>query len=132
MLGRYADLLVLATCLLWTVGVLFGLRREKRFVIGFLVTACLGGALEAASNEFRWQMVPAYLFLLFAALRAAIEMGAGEKAPPRTWAKVAVRTLLVIVTIVVIAIPTMLFPRVIYRKPTGPYQVGVRSEFWID
>ncbi|HKP30715.1 MAG TPA: hypothetical protein VJU15_14990, partial [Gemmatimonadales bacterium] len=132
MLGRYADLLILATCLLWTVGVLTGLRRQQRFVIGFLVTACIGGALEAAGNEFRWQMVPAYVFLLFAVLRAAIDMGGREKSPPRPWARGLVLTLLVIVTLVVIAIPTMLFPRVIYRKPNGPYQVGVRSEFWID
>ena len=132
MLGRYADLLILATCLLWTVGVLFGLRRQHRFVIGFLVTACIGGALEAAGNEFRWQMVPAYVFLLLAALRGAIDMSGRIRTPPKTGVKVLVRTLLVIVTLVVIAIPTMLFPRVIYRKPTGPYQVGVRSEFWID
>jgi predicted dienelactone hydrolase len=132
LLGRYADLLILATCLLWTIGVLAGLQRQQRFVIGFLVTACLAGALEAASNEFRWQMAPAYLFILLAAFRAAFDLSGRSGTPPKTWVKVAVRTLLVIVTLLVIAIPTMLFPRVIYRKPTGPYQVGVRSEFWID
>ena len=132
MLARFADLLVLATSLLWVLGVLFGLRRQRNFLIGFLVTACLGGALTAAGNEFRWQMVPAYVFLLLASLRAALDLGGSERTPPSRWVRMVARTLLVLAALAVIALPTMLFPRVTYQKPTGPYQVGVRSEFWVD
>jgi predicted dienelactone hydrolase len=35
-------------------------------------------------------------------------------------------------TLAVVAIPTMLFPRITYVRPTGPYPVGVRSEYWVD
>jgi hypothetical protein len=132
MLNRVADLLVLSTCLLWTVAVLFGLRRQQRFLISFLVTACLAGALQTAASDFRWQMVPAYVFLILATLRATLDLSATVGLPVARWKKVTARTLLVIMTAIVIALPVMIFPRITYLKPTGPYPVGVRSEYWVD
>jgi predicted dienelactone hydrolase len=132
MLNQVADLLVLATCLLWTVAVLFGLRREQRFLISFLVTACLAGALQTAASDFRWQMVPAYVFLVLATLRATLDLSATVGLRVARWKKVTARTLLVLVTVIVIALPAMIFPRITYLKPGGPYPVGVRSEYWVD
>ena len=133
MLSRFADLLVLATCLLWTVAVLFGLRRQQRFLISFLVTACLAGALTAAANEFRWQMVPAYVFLLLASLRAALDLGGADVLPVKTWRKVTARTLLVVATLVVIAHSHDCSSRASpTRSPPGRTPVGVRSEYWVD
>ena len=132
MLARFSELLVLATCLLWAVSVLTGLRRQRRFLIGILVTAILAGAITAAANEFRWPMWPAYLLLILITLRAALDLDRQEGEPVKTWVKVLGRSALLVLSLAVIILPTMIFPRVAYAKPTGPYEVGVRSEFWID
>ncbi len=131
-MGRLADTPLLATCLLWTLGVLFGFRGRSRFVIGFLVTACLAGALQAAVNDFRWQLFPAYAFLLVASLFAALSLGAATGLRVARWRKVTARVLLLLATLIVVTIPTMLFPRITYQRPTGPFAVGVRSEYWVD
>lgn len=129
---RFADTLLLATCLLWTLGVLFGFRGRSRFVTGFLVTACLAGAMQAAANDFRWQLYPGYAFLLVASLFAALSLGSAAGLPVARRRKVTARVLLVLATLIVLAIPTMLFPRITYQRPTGPFAVGVRSEYWVD
>lgn len=129
---RLADTLLLATCLLWTLGVFFGFRRRSRFVMGFLVTACVAGAMQAAANDFRWQLFPAYAFLLVASLFAALGPGSEAGLPVARWRMVTARVLLVLATLIVVAIPTMLFPRITYQRPTGPFAVGVRSEYWVD
>lgn len=132
MLSRIADLLVLGSCLLWTVLVLGGLRHRSRVLIAFLVTTCLAGAAQAAANEVRWSMVPAFVFLLAASLRAALDLGSTGGLPGPRWRRVATRGVLVAVALAVVALPTWLFPRIAYARPTGPYAVGVRSEFWVD
>jgi hypothetical protein len=129
---RFADLLLLAACLLWVAGLFLGQGRNRRFLLGFLAVAGLAGALQVGLNQYRWQLVPAYLLLLAASFTAALRIGGGPARPSPRWRMVVGRILLVVALLIAVGLPVWLFPEIRYERPTGAYQVGYRSEIWVD
>ena len=126
MLNRFADLWFWDPAS-WTVAILP--VPPGRLSHRVPVTACIAGALQAAANEFRWQMCRSPL-LLVASLRAALDMSSAGDLPVKRWRK-ALGGLLLIATLVVIAIPSLVFPRVTTGSPLawGGRAVGVLGGF---
>jgi hypothetical protein len=126
------DGVLLAACLLWVVGLFVGQDRNRHFLIGYLALACLIGAWHVGANQYRWQLVPAYLFLLFASIAAAVRIGSVPRRQPPRWRRIVVRVLLVLALVVTLGLPLWLFPEIRYAAPTGPFPVGTRTEVWVD
>ena len=126
------DLLLLTACLLWVVGLFVGQHRNRHFLIGFLVLAGSVGAWHVGANEYRWQLAPAYLFLLLASLSAAVRLSGEPRKPAPRWRTVVLRSLLVVALVLALALPIWLFPEIRYIEPSGPYAVGTRTEVWVD
>jgi len=126
------ETLLLAGCLLWVVGVFVGQHRNRNFLIAYLLLAGITGTWHVGVNQYRWQLVPAYLFLLGASLVAAIRLGGGPPRPGPRWRAFLARTLLILALLIVLALPLWLFPEIRYERPTGPYGVGTRTEVWVD
>jgi predicted dienelactone hydrolase len=77
-------------------------------------------------------LVPAYLILLFASIAASLQLGHPTPAAKARWRLEVGGGFLVVALGVAVAVPAWLFPVVRYDKPTGPYQVGTRAEYWVD
>jgi predicted dienelactone hydrolase len=128
----FPGLAILALCAAWVAGVLAGWRRNERWLIGFLVSAALVGAITVAVNSWYWQLVPGYGLLLSASIAAALDLGhPARRARPR-WRIIASRSMLVLLLGIGLVLPLWLFPVPRYEKPSGPYQVGTRAEYWVD
>ena len=126
------DLLLLTACLLWVVGLFVGQHRNRHFLIGFLVLAGIVGAWHVGANEYRWQLAPAYLFLIFASFTAALRLSSEPRKPAPRWRIIVLRSLLVLALVITLALPIWLFPEIRYVEPTGSYPVGTRTEVWVD
>lgn len=132
---------LLALCLVWTVGVVAGLsspplrvspRAVRTWHLGFLVVAGTVGTVIVAGNEYRWPLLPAYLFLIVTSFTAALRLGGEPREAGAAWKRWTLRALLVAVTAGVVAVPLWILPAVRYERPTGPLAVGTRQEFWVD
>jgi len=126
------ELLLLLLPIAWTVVVLMGGRRHEKVLMGFLAAALLAGTIHAAAGTPRWPLGPAYLFSGLAAFRAALDLGHHDQRRPPRWRRVLARLGLGLAALVVVLLPAWLFPSPRYERPTGPYQVGTRAEYWID
>ncbi|MAT43353.1 MAG: hypothetical protein CL609_13520 [Anaerolineaceae bacterium] len=75
---------------------------------------------------YRWQMLPLYALALGLSL-ASIRQVKQESFKLRTfW------TVVWLVVLIIFVLPPVLLPVPVYPKPTGPYDVGTTSFYWID
>ncbi|HEX9165443.1 MAG TPA: hypothetical protein VF862_06005, partial [Gemmatimonadales bacterium] len=132
MMPPVADLLLLLLPIVWAGGVLLSGRHHEKFLIGFLAGVLVAGAIHVAIGAPRWPLIPAYVFAGLAAFQAALDLGHREERHPPRWRRGLARLGLGLAALIVVLLPTWLFPGVRYEQPTGPYQVGTRTEYWVD
>lgn len=130
-LPAWPDLLLLGLPPLWVFGVFRGWHRKERWLVGTIAAATLAGAVHVAVGAPRWGLLPLYLFDLGAAFVSALRLGHMPEVRPR-WRQVVARTLMLAAAALAVLTPTWLLPIPSYERPTGPYQVGTRTEYWVD
>lgn len=130
-LPPWPDLLLLAIPPLWVLGVFLGWHREERWLVGTIAAVMLAGAVHVAVGDPRWVLLPLYLFDLGAAFVSALRLGHMPAVRPR-WRRGLARTLMLAAAALAVLTPTWLLPIPSYERPTGPYQVGTRTEYWVD
>lgn len=99
-------------------------------------------ALHLVFDGWRWEMVFTYVMALFAGWILARDLGrvsgakAGESsrwvAVPSTGQRVARGVPLFLAAIAAIAIPALVFPRIVLPEPDGLYYVGRLEMSWTD
>lgn len=92
----------------------------------FPLTSLLVIGYHLFLEGYRWQMLPLYLMAVLLSL-SAINHVKQESPNPRTfW------TVVWLVVLAVFVLPPVLLPVPVYPEPTGPYDVGTTSFYWID
>ena len=121
-------LLPLIPFILWP---LFTASRP-RWVLLLTVTAVFPILIHLATEQFRWQMVPAYGLTMSVITSAGYLLLTGKPAGSgKRWPSILLSLLGIIWAAFAIFLPTAL-PVPILPSPTGPYQIGTISTHLID
>ncbi len=75
---------------------------------------------------YRWQMLPLYALAIGLSVSAIMRVKQEQSETRLFW------TVAWLVVLAVLVLPPVLLPVPVYPEPSGPYEVGTTSFFWVD
>ncbi|TFH44571.1 MAG: hypothetical protein E4G94_03465 [ANME-2 cluster archaeon] len=134
---RIFEIILLLILYLFVFSILVKVEKKNRWfhlLPGFSLIIIL---IHLFVEGQRWQMLPIYLYavLLFAFtfknLKLVHKQRDKSKIKDRLWSRVVIG-ILNIILLIIISMPPLLVPVFNLPTPTGPYNVGIKYDYFID
>lgn len=113
----------------------FGKSVTRSTLIALTVLAFISVGLHLTINGYRWQMIPAYVLILYGSFRLLRQGRRARLSSVHTLHRPVKRMILsslfAVYLIIAIALPTLL-PVFSFNYPTGPYAVGTVEYAMVD
>lgn len=133
---RPLEIVILLSAFVFLAGFFFPKRKRPRFFISVPFLSGILILIHLVLEKYRWQMVPAYVFVFGLVLFSLLQIGkAPEEEKPQSRGKrimAAVLTVISILILIVVSAIPWLFPVVNLPKPTGPFAVGTSAMYFVD